>query len=36
VRYGDRERVRKRVKTEYVDAWKIAGERMEAKGEEEG
>ncbi|MGN6367281.1 MAG: hypothetical protein ACTHN5_03380 [Phycisphaerae bacterium] len=33
VRYGDRGSIRRREKTQYVDAWKIAGERMHVAGE---
>ncbi len=33
VRYGDRGRIRRREKTQYVDAWKIAGERLDLPGE---
>jgi hypothetical protein len=32
VRYGDRGRIRRRERTQYVDAWKIAGERLDAAG----
>jgi hypothetical protein len=34
VRYGGRERQRRREKTAYVDAWKIAGERLDVAGKE--
>ena len=33
VRYGDREKIRRRQKTQYVDAWKIAGERLDVAGD---
>jgi hypothetical protein len=33
VRYGGRGRIRRRQKTQYVDAWKIAGERLDVPGD---
>ena len=36
VRYGGRERLRRREKTAYVDAWKIAGERLDVGGGGQG
>ena len=32
VRYGDRGRIRRRERTQYVDVWKIAGERLDTAG----